>query len=193
MAVTSEVDIMNSALIKLGAERIVSADDANNRARLLKEQYPKRRDVILRSHPWKFAIKRASLALISPKPSNYDDYDSVFQLPADNMRVIEILNQSTYLRWDTENNIYLLADASEITIRYIFRQTDVTQYDDNFCEVLAWDLAADIAYALTQSSAQVQMAAAGLKQAIMEARSFNGQQGSVKRVQAEEFVDSRFY
>lgn len=193
MSVTSEVDIANSALIKLGAERIVSLDDANNRARLVKQQYPILRDKELRGHPWKFAIKRTALAAISPKPDGFDDWNSVFMLPADNLRVIQVVNYTTYDRWDTEGGIYFLSENGSATIRHIFRQTDVTKFDDNFVEVLAWSLAADIAYALTQSSAAQQSAQKSYNDALALARSFNAQQGSVQRVQAEEFTDSRRY
>jgi hypothetical protein len=191
--ITSEVEVVNSALIKLGAERIVTLDDASNRARLLKEQYSKIRDNELRGHPWKFAIKRTELAVIDPKPDGFDDWAYVFQLPADNLRIVSIVNGTTYDRWDTEAGIYLLADTDTITIRHIFRQTDVTKWDDNFVEVVAWALAKDIAYSLTQSSAAVKSAMDSYKDALQLARSFNAQQGSVQRVQAEEWTDSRFY
>ena len=192
MAVTSATEIMNSALIKLGAERILSANDENNRARLLKEQYPKVRDAHLRAHPWKFAIRRVELGLITPMPTDYWAYSHAFQLPTDCLRVIET-DLGDYAEWDVEDRMLLTKGNAVVRIRYIKRVTDVAKFDDNFCEVLAWALAADIAYAVTQSTVQQEKAIREYNSQLQQARSFNAQQGSVKRVMAEEWLDSRFY
>jgi hypothetical protein len=182
---------MNSALIKLGAERIISEDDESVRARLMKEQYPKLRDALMRSHPWKFARGRASLALIDPIPTTFSgwDFQYVFQLPADCLRVIET-NLCNDEEWSVENP-YLACNSSEVLIKYIKKITDVTKFDDNFCEVLAWYMAADVAYALTQSTAREQAANAGFEEALMTARSFNAQQGSVQRVISDDWLTAR--
>lgn len=192
MAVASEVEIMNSALIKLGAERIISPTDENNRARLMNEQYPKVRDELLRSHPWKFAIRRTPLTAIDPKPANYGDYAYVFNLPSDFMRLIELVNCNINEVFDIEDR-YLLGNYAPITIRYISRITNVAKYDDNFCEVLAWCLAADVAYALTGDKVKSDGAKVMADRALAQARSFNAQQGSVKRFVSDNWKNARRY
>lgn len=182
---------MNSALVKIGAERIVSEDDASNRALLCKEQYPKVRDRLLRAHPWKFATKRASLALITPKPDNFWDFDNCFQLPTDCMRVLST-NLDPLAQWAVEAGGILCSHSSEVSVKYISRVIDVSKFDDNFCEVLAWALAADIAYAVTQSTAQKESAEKSYQSELAQARSFNAQQGSPPRVSADEVLLSRF-
>lgn len=191
MGVTSVTDIQNSALIKLGAERIGSENENNNRARLVKEQYPKIRDDLLRAHPWKFARTRAELVPISPKPNNFPEWLHVFQLPSDCLRII-LTSLPDTAPWDTEQGKFL-ANETPVTIKYIQRVTNVTLFDDNFCEVLAWALACDIAYALTQSSAVKTVADASYKMKLMEARSFNAQQGSSPRVSSDDILNSRRY
>lgn len=192
MAVTTSVQIMNSALIKLGAERIASEDEANIRARLCKEQYPKRRDMLVRAHPWKWAVKRTELAVIDPKPDNFDDWSYVFQLPADCARILNLIDQCSTTPWDTEEDVFLF-NYSEVKIRYIKRISDVTLFDDNFIEALAWDLAADIAFAITQNAELADACADKAKKELQTARSFNAQQGSVQRVIADDFENSRRY
>lgn len=189
MGVTSVTQILNSALIKLGAERIISEDDGSTRARIVKEQYPKIRDQLLRSHPWAFARARASLALVDPVPANVWDYDYVYQLPNDCLRVIQT-NLCDDDAWAIEDR-YLLCNVSEVKIRYIKKVTDVAKFDDNFCEVLAWALAADIVYALTQSTSREENAKSIYEKMLMEARSFNAQQGSVQRVVADDWLNAR--
>lgn len=192
MAVASDVEIMNSALIKLGAERIITRTDENKRARLCDEQYDKIRDDVLRAHPWKFAVRRVELTPISPKPDNYGDYSNVFNLPSDCIRLLELVNCNINEVWDTEDR-YLLANYTPVTIRYISRVSNVSKFDDNFCEVLAWHLAADIAYALTGNQEVADGAKIKAERALSQARSFNAQQGSVKRFVSDNWKNARRY
>jgi len=58
------IDIINSTLIKLGAQVITQSEydnGTNKRARITKEQFPKIRDHILRQHPWNCVVRRAKL------------------------------------------------------------------------------------------------------------------------------------
>lgn len=192
MGVTSVTQIQNSALIKLGAERIISEDDESVRARLVKERYAPLRDDLLRAHPWKFARGRESLALIDPVPTTFSgwDFDYIFQLPSDCLRVIET-NLFTDEEWNVEGR-YLACNSSTVMIKFIKKIEDVSKFDDNFCEVLAWSLAADIAYALTQSTAREESAKASFEKKLMEARSFNAQQGSVQKVIADDWLNARY-
>lgn len=190
MAATSEVEIMNSALVKLGAERIVDPDDANIRARLCKERYPHVRDALLRSHPWNFCTAYSELAVVDPKPADVFDYQYVFQLPANCSRVFKT-DLSYDVEWEEIVGARIATNASSVIVKYGQRITDVTKYDDSFIEVLAWALAADIAYALTQSTAQRDEAKKSFKDELAVARSYDAQVGSVRRVISDEWLDAR--
>lgn len=188
---------MNSALIKIGAERISTAGDQNNRARLVSEQYPKIRDALLRAHPWKFAIRRVVLAPVAdadidPDNDLWPEFTYVYQLPSDVARVLGLIDKSYQEIWDVEDQ-YLLANTSPLAIRYVKQITDVTKFDDSFCEVLAWAIATDIAFALTGKEALAADAEKKYKFELSQARSFNAQQGSVKRVISDEWDDARRY
>jgi hypothetical protein len=190
MAATSEVEIMNSALIKVGAERIITPDDANNRARLCKEQYPKVRDALLRAHPWKFSTSYASLAVITPKPAEIFEYAYAYQLPSDCARIFKT-NLDVNDEWQEIAGGMLVCNTSAVSIKYSKRITNVAQYDDSFCEVLAYALAMDIAYALTQSTAQVDKMERGFKDSLAQARSHSAQIGSVQRVISDDWLSAR--
>ena len=62
---SSEAEICNLALQEVGAQRILSLNDDTVEAKLCKDFYSNVRDELLRSHPWKFAIKRVALAEVS--------------------------------------------------------------------------------------------------------------------------------
>ena len=94
----SKVDICNSALRKLGVERINSLTEDNSRAKVCNDRYDILRDEMLRSHPWKFAIKRTTAAAILAVP--LFDWEKQYQLPSDCLRVLRV--NDDYTKWSLE-------------------------------------------------------------------------------------------
>lgn len=190
--VFSEVEIVNSALIKLGAEPIISLDDSSNRARIMKARYNAVRDKVLRNHLWNFAKYYVQLAVIDPLPAGIFDYDYAFQIPGDCLRVLET-SLAPLAPWEEINGKIIVCRSSELTIKGIRRVTDVTQYDSSFVDALACALAADTSYAFTQSSAQKEALQNDLKLALREARTNDSQIGKINQVEASEWLNSRRY
>lgn len=192
MGVASKTTIQNSALIKLGAERIGSEDDDNKRARLVKERYPVVLKELLRSHPWNFAISYVELSAVDPTPDDVFDYDYVFQLPSDCIRVL-----STDLcadeHWEEIEGLRIACNSSVLKVKFVKDITDTSKFDDSFVEVLAWALAADLAYAFTQSSQQLETVQKTYEAKLRVARSYDAQVGSVRQVQATEWINARRY
>lgn len=184
---SSEVEICNSALIKVGSDRIISLTENNERARICNEQYPKLRDALLRSHPWNFAIARVSLADTGNTPLY--EYSKEFQIPSD---VLRILGTSLYEGDDFKiEGDKLLCNSSSVSIKYIKRITDVSKFPSDWTEALAYKIAADIAYKVTNSvnlSAQIEEK---YILALKDARSFDAQEGSADRIFADEWLNSR--
>lgn len=63
----TELEIVNSALTKLGAGLIDSAQyngDQTKEGKLCKERLPHLRKALIRSHPWNFAVKRSKFVSI---------------------------------------------------------------------------------------------------------------------------------
>lgn len=186
---TSDVEIMNSALTKLGAEHIVTANDNSARARSMKAQYPITRDMMLTSHPWNFAIDYVVLAAVTPKPVDVFDYEFVFQLPANCMRVLETSLSRTE-DWEEITGNRIAANVSEIKVKFIKRLVDVTLYTATFGEALASQLAMDTSYTFNQSTAQVDRLEKLADKTLRTARSFDAQVGSVRQVMAEDWLDT---
>lgn len=184
----SETSICNSALAKVGAERIISLDDSNPRAVLMKEQYEKIRDELLYSHPWNFAIKRQELGLISQEPLYGFPYQ--FQLPNDCLRVIGT-DMEGPSAWKVEGR-KILCNYSTLNIQYISNSADAQDFSPAFVEALACKIAADVCYSLVQNASlkEVLMRDAQLK--IAQARSFDAQESMGDRVYADTWLNSRF-
>lgn len=183
---TGDVAIVNSALGKLGCERIISLDDDSDRARIMKAQYPLLRDKLLRSHPWNFAIKRVSLAALSDAPAF--GYDYQYQLPSDCLRILETSIDEA--DWQKEGDV-IVTNESSLAIKYLSNDVPVGLFDACFCEVLALDLAIDTCHALTTSNTRLQSLAEQRKQEIQTARSFDAQEGAIRQVQATDWRNAR--
>ena len=190
-SVTSEVQIMNSALIKLGAEPILSPDDNSNRARLCKRQYPLLRDALFRDHPFRFSTSYATLANVTI-PDAVFGYTAAFQLPVECARIFEI-NMSCTNWTEIEGGLIVTNGSVEDQVRIRFGKiiTDVTKYDATFVELLAWSLAKDIAYALTQSTAARDSANIEYEKQLQKARTYSAQVGTPQQVKAEGWLDAR--
>jgi len=189
---SSETEICNSALIKLGGRRIVSLDDDSKEAKLCKEQYSKKRDDLLRAHPWNFAMKQTALAELASTPIDGFKFTHQHQLPLDCLRVWKTdFEDQTIEEWEVQGR-KLLSLRSTLKIKYIARVTDVTQFDNNFTEVLATYLAFDISYALIQSSTLTQSLFGLYTTMLRDARSLDAQEGYVDtKVDAFDWINQR--
>lgn len=196
---SSETEICNSALIKLGLEPILSLSDDSKRARFCAHQYPILRDAELRSHPWNFAIARKELAKTTT--DGVFEFTNQFVLPSDVLRILKTnLNLdgggTIEEKWQVETDgvaggRLLVTNDTAVKIRYIKKITDVALFTSDFAEVLAWRLAADLAYSLVQSVSLGQQMFAAYEQFARRARSFDAQEGSVDQVESFEWLDSR--
>jgi hypothetical protein len=180
---TSDVDICNAALIKLGADTINALNENNVRARTMSARYADVRDAELRRRRWKFSIKRASLAALSAAPAA--DYDRQFQLPVDYLRLIEggdiaetadlsdFRSGAGAALYSIEGKKLLTNLSAPLNIRYIAKITDVSLFDSAFGEALASRLAYECCEKITQSDSKRSLAMDDYRLALSEARRAN--------------------
>lgn len=143
---TSIVAVCNRALAKIGDELIImSLDDDTKTARYCKALFADTRDFVLRSYPWRFALKRYVLAPLKDKP--LFGYDYQFAVPSDCLRVWKTQEQE---RYQVEGRC-ILADRNIFNFIGISRIEDPTLFDPMFVEALALRLGAELAVPLTAS------------------------------------------
>lgn len=182
-----DTDICNSALIKLGAEPINALSDNTKQARLCSIRYRPIRDAILRSAPWGFAIKRASLTPVVVTLEFGDEL--VFQLPADCVRVWKLNDGRD--SYKIEGRKLLSEDIDTCEIFYVSSDIDVNDYDAVFVEAVACALAADISYSMTQSQALMQGLTNMAEWWIGQARSYNSQEQTPESFKFDAFLNAR--
>lgn len=187
MPSSTVVGICNSALAKIGAERISSLAEDNKRARFCNEQYEKIRDEVLSAHPWNFALLRASLAASVTAPTW--GYSTQFLLPTNCLRVVGTEYSDTVYK--IEGRYILSDDEGPFNILYISQVTDPSYFPPLFAEALSCRLAADLAYAIAQSNTLQSAMMAAYEQMIKRARSADAQEGSAEVIEASDWINSR--
>ena len=142
----SEVKICNIALSRVGDALITALTENSKQGRTCNLLYEANRDDLLYSHPWNFAMDRATLARLSEVPAFEFRYQ--YQLPSDCLRAWKIYNSSS--KWIREAN-KLLIDDDAVYLKYIAKITDVNQFNARFVNCLALKLASELAVRLADS------------------------------------------
>ena len=189
----TEVSICSNALRKLGDDPITSLTEDTERARLCNAFYESSRDSLLRSHPWNFAITRATLAKLSRTPAYGFAYQ--YALPTDPycLRVLEMEYQDYIFKIENLATVgrVLLSDESTAKILYVGRITDTALFDSLFVDTLTAHLALKLAYPITNSvTLQAQMQKL-YQLKLSEARSVDGQEGFIDDLVSDTFTDFR--
>lgn len=171
----TEVDICNLALARLGDRATVSSIDppegsaqADHCARF----YPIARDAILGAHPWRFAVKRATLPKMADAPVG--EPASYFGLPSDCIRVVAVHcvgleNLPPMLRFYERTPDYrieqvggastLVCEAENVWIEYVSSKTPAANFPSDFSDCLAWLLASYLAGTVIPGSSGIQVSA----------------------------------
>lgn len=184
---TSEVDIGNRALDKLGAENIVSLDEDSENARIINRMYTIVLNSMLRSHIWNCAKVRVVLAPLTAAPAF--DYDYQFQLPADCLRPIFPADVTD---WSIEKGGVLLTnDGDTLNLVYIATIVDPNDMDACFVEAFASKLAMECAEKITQSASKRKLAQDEYRMAMDEAKKANAYESIPQQQDYSSWVDSR--
>lgn len=183
----SIVGIVNSALVKIGADTITSLTDDSAEARAANAQYEKLRDEVLRGHPWNFAVARMQLAQVADDPAF--GFAHQYQLPADCLRVLGMSDDR--IRFVIEGR-RLLTDEATAKIVYIRQVTDPNEFDTFFRETFALRIAADLAFTLVNSNTLANAMMQLYLDHLAKARSVDAQEGNAQTIiEASTWVDVR--
>jgi len=188
MSTPSETSIANAALTLLGERRINSLDESSKPAKLMKERFDEVRDEVLRSHPWNFATKRATIAADAVAPAWGFDY--AYTIPSDCLRVLELDNPGKY-PYRIEGKKIITDISSPLNIEYTSRVTDPMEMDVMFRQAFAAALAADLAEAITGTTAKVQELHAIRDQKMKASKTPDGQEHSPRQIESSGWLDSR--
>ena len=186
---TSPTDIANQALGMVGNQPITSIDDASVAANLCARFFPRLRDELLRNHPWKFAMRRASLPAsdVAPVWSTM----KAFPLPADCLRLLALDLYDPDIRWQVEGGNVVAELDGPLDVLYTARVEDVAAWDATFTSAMCARLAMELAMPLAQSGTLRQQMESEYRRTLREARSLDSMQAAPGKFYADQLVDAR--
>ena len=189
----SVVNICNSALNLIGASTISALTEDTKNARLCNQRYEPVRYRVFRGHNWNCLIKRVELAQNSTAPVM--EYTYAYALPSDFLRVLKIHNGTTdSIAADLDYKVEgknIVTNHTTVYLAYIALDTDPNNYDVYLREAISHQLAADLAYAITNNATLANNYLTRADERLREARFIDATENSLDTVEANEFTDAR--
>ena len=189
----SVVNICNSALNLIGASTISALTEDTKNARLCNQRYEPVRNRVFRGHNWNCLIKRVELARNSTAPVM--EFNYAYALPSDFLRVMKIHNGTTDsiaadLPYKVEGK-NIVTDQTTVYLVYVALDTDPNNYDAYLREAISHQLAADLAYPITNNATLANNYMARADERLREARFIDATENSLDTVEANEFTNAR--
>ena len=184
----SETLIVNLALARIGAKRINDLTaDTSLEAIQGRTHYEHTRDVLLRSHLWRFAAARAELSEDTDTPDF--QWGHQFILPSDFLRLGFLYGTTASYAVEGQR---LLTNDSSVDLVYIKKVTDPTEFDPLFTEVLVLQLAMKLLMPLAQDKVLRREIQDELARVMSKARVVNLQEtNTVGRDDRNTWLDAR--
>lgn len=148
----SDLDLVNAALVKLGALPIQGFGDADASAGVAAALYPVVAEATLTAHPWSFTLKRARLTALDGDP--LADFQTRFALPADFLRAIYVDDRGSSPRYALVGR-ELHTDARDLVLTYQYRPSEDV-FPPFFRAALVAKLAAELCIPITESTARAE-------------------------------------
>jgi hypothetical protein len=195
---SSQVEIVNNALVEIGEATIASITQGTRAARAANRVWDNVRRGMLTRYRWNFAKRRAVLAPDVDTPAF--GYINQFTPPDDFLQLIGIYDSAedqrqlttTRQAYSFENN-KILWDGTALYIFYTANVTDTNTFDPAFEDALVYKLAMRLAYDLSTGTGRIEDLNAKFSESIRTAKFQNAIQNSPEVIQASDWVDSREY
>ena len=136
----NQVEIVNLALNHLGeSDFILSMNENIKSARVANLVWNTAKEKVLSDHPWKFALKRASLASLVDVPVY--EYTNQFQLPSDFLHLVELSDSDKPIQDFEINGTYILCDESIVYLKYVYDVVNTDLFSASFVDCFSLFLA----------------------------------------------------
>lgn len=188
----SKVQIANKALRRLGQAPIQNAGEGSVAADAINAIWQQVVDEVLSGHPWNCAMTRALLAAESAAPAF--GFSTRYALPTDPycLRVWQVGDDpAAAVPYRVEGRKLLCNETGPLRVLYIGRVADPEQLSPWVADVIAHELAFEVAYQLTASTEKEVNARRLADAAWKRARGMDGQEGSPEEAIGDDFLRSR--
>lgn len=164
------VTIANLAASSLGEDdQLSSPDDDTHLSRSVRAVWDVERRAAIRDHSWNFAMRRQALPAAVLSDYSPDPYGFAYRVPADNLRLIEVLGHGKR-DYQREGDFILSNAAAPLRIRYLVDVVEPALWDDLFVKAFAMRVAWQIADRITGDTNRVQLAERKYQKALSDAK-----------------------
>jgi len=148
----SKTQIVNRAMIKLGARTVTNIDTDNTpESNAALNVYDMALETVLCAKLWTFATRRVLLAQTVtsiPFSRSHESLLYSYQMPVDALKIFE--TNSIAAQWQVEGD-QILSDTDGLGVRYVYRNLVTATYPPYFVEALSDKLASDLAFTILNS------------------------------------------
>lgn len=201
----SKIDIINAALRALAEQPINALDEGSEPANVITNIYDIELEADIRDFPYTWAQRTDTLAQVALEEPL--DYGYAYQLPADYLGMVELIDVTTgntIYYWD---NVYtftnvrsqqwevrdgkLYINASDISIKYTILQEDTTKWDASFVRAFGYRLAFTAGVAITENLALVDRAERLYIREVNKARALSASESRRTSRLSEDYLNIR--
>lgn len=118
-----------------------------------------------------------------------NEYDNIFALPSDYIRLIELY--PNYISYRIEKNMILCSESDELDIRYTQEQTNPDEMDAAFIETFAALLAREAAVSLTDSLRKREKMDEMFEDKLADARFSGSIEDDLEETEADDWLNQR--
>lgn len=188
---SSQVQLCNLALSRLGANTITSLTDGTTEAKLCNTFFDDLVEEVIAEGSWPSTIRRTSLAATTTTPSF--DFTYQYQLPVD-PKALKILNiNESYpnaITYVIEGD-KLLCDESSVKIRYVAKITDTSEWDVYLKRAFVSRLSSELAYPITGDDRKSIQEFERYRMFLSEGLALSNQQGSKQLYVSDDLINIR--
>lgn len=118
------------------------------------------------------------------------EYKYRYALPSDNIRVLRI-NRTEADEFRVEGAYIYTDEGTPLELEYIFDVTDESAFDEQFVDLLAARLSAEISFYMTDNSTLTEQAWLIYNDKIRMARAMDAREGTPRGIDADTWINSR--
>lgn len=140
----SDVEIWNLAVDQLGERTIASFSGTDPMSVKARRIYPQCRDLLLRSHPWVFAMWKSEWPSLTPQMNptmqfpTVNEGESIYLLPSDSLRIVRVGGEEhgKGIKYQVLDRFLIAPYTGPIPVRYVRRVTNPNKFTPDFIELL---------------------------------------------------------
>lgn len=191
---TTKIDIVNRALVLVGANKIASFEDSSTEANVADELYEEFVESLLTRCRWRFAVEQQQLSLLATAPTGR--YEYAYQLPSSPpvVHINTVTNNDypiPYERYGDKIFVNGYGSNSVLVMDYIFKPEE-NLFPPYFRNALIYRLASAFAGSIARDAAMVNQFDQMAERRLLVAKNTEAAETTTNRLNTDKYLTSRW-